>query len=152
MMIALSHLCAPALNHYTKCYPLKSSWSGRRHEYISACGSEYDNGGRLDVVPAARVTLSLGGLEHPRTGCIPLFLPLRKQKRGNTAAEQSYQPNLLTLTLHPESVCSWSRASYDRVSSALRRVYWRGCGSVINITSLFFCRALRLLQSRVHAT
>lgn len=46
----------------------------------------------------ARVTLSLSGLEHPWTGCIPLFLPLRKQKRGNTAAEQSYQPNHLTLS------------------------------------------------------
>lgn len=44
----------------------------------------------------ARVTLSLVGPKHPRTGCIPLSLPYRKQRRGNTAtaAEQSYQPNL----------------------------------------------------------
>lgn len=76
MMTALFHLCAPASNHYTICYPLN-------RQFLERAAVEDMKTSQLagaSIITAvdwmhSRVTLSLGGLEHPRTGCIPLFSP-----------------------------------------------------------------------------
>lgn len=77
-------------------YPVDICWSVRSRK-----SSQLVEAGKITAAGwmHAKVTLSLVGPKHPGTGCIPLSLPYRKQRRGNTAtaAEQSYQPNLSSL-------------------------------------------------------
>lgn len=87
----------------------------------------------------ARVTLSLVGPKHPRTGCIPLSLPYAIKGVATLPLPPSRATNLTYP--HPASLsssvsvfvlCSWSRASFDRIVRVifLHHLFFGGASAV----------------------
>lgn len=144
-------------------YCVDICWSVRRRKT-----SQLAEAGKITAAGwmLARLTLSSVGLKQNTPGPVASLSPSPIANKGvatlplppSRATNLSYpHPASLCPSVSVFVLCSWSRASFDRVSSRVWFVFapsvfwWRECGSVINITSLFFCRALQGLPRRVHA-